>query len=176
MKEGAVARTVSVVFLFHLSPSSMLRLLLWPQSMATALRLFLSFFPNCSLAGWKLHTLIGMKRKTKWHLARLLLAFFYPTSNTLFTVVFLCPWLFWRKCMLRFLFYLLFVWHLAGVPQGEVHSVAVARIKGYQALNHYINRWTSDCILLCWGSFCVCCCFFKGFFFFVVLKYTVPFN
>lgn len=38
------------------------------------------------------------------------------------------------------LFYLLFVWHLAGVPQGELHSVAVAQIKGYQALNHYINR------------------------------------
>lgn len=28
------------------------------------------------------------------------------------------------------LFYPLFVWHLAGVPQGEVHSVAVVQIKG----------------------------------------------
>lgn len=29
------------------------------------------------------------------------------------------------------LFYLLFVWHLAGFPQGEVHSEAAAQINGY---------------------------------------------
>ena len=66
--------------------------------------------------------------------------FFYPTSNSLFTVVFLCLWLFRRHCMRAGLFYPLFVWHLAGVPQGEVLSVAPAQIKGYGTLNHYINR------------------------------------
>ncbi len=37
-------------------------------------------------------------------------------------------------------FYLLFVWHLASVPRGEVPSVAVAQIKEYWVLNHYINE------------------------------------
>lgn len=49
-----------------------------------------------------------------------------------------CPHAYFGHCMLgSFIF--LFVWHLAVVPQREVHSVAVAQIKGYWALNHYIN-------------------------------------
>lgn len=60
-------------------------------------------------------------------------------------------------------FYLLFVWHLAGAPQGEGRSVAVAQMKGYQSLNHYINKSTSDCILLFGvalnGILCDCSCY-----------------
>lgn len=61
----------------------------------------------------------------------LLPAVFYPTSKSLFTVMLLCLWLFWRCRMLfcsSFLICCLFVWHLASGPQREVHYVA--QIKG----------------------------------------------
>lgn len=60
------------------------------------------------LTGRKLCTPIAMRRKTKWHFACLPLAFFYPASNTLFMVVFLCSWLFWRHCMSGFFISCLF--------------------------------------------------------------------
>lgn len=50
--------------------------------------------------------------------------FFFPFNSCVFVPVAILETLYIG------LFYPLFVWHLAGVPQGEVHSVAVVQIKG----------------------------------------------
>lgn len=89
------------------------------------------------LAGRKLCTATGMRRKAKWHFACLPPALFYPMSNTHFTLVFLC------SCVCRafstVVFFFVFFLHLAGVPQGAVTLCGCGQNKknNNQALNHH---------------------------------------
>lgn len=132
-KDNLCRLSVSPLSVLHASSVSM-------ATVSGCIFLFLHFSLRLALIVTQSFALrLERRRKRKGHFTRLPLALFYPASNTpfygcVFVLISILERLYAR------LFYLLFVWHLVGVPQGEVHSVSVAEIKAYRELNHYKNR------------------------------------
>lgn len=96
MEEVAVARTACAVFLFHLSPPSLLHLLLWPHSqwppcfVSASFPLFPFSFTNCCPAQQVESFLSFFQNGEKQNDTSLVCrrTFFNPTSNNLFSPVF----------------------------------------------------------------------------------------